>query len=273
MASQLTARAAGPHSERGVSVTNGLTKYLLTASGLLAVCIAWQISTTVLPIFDRRILPPPTTVAATLIDMLASGELLRDAQASFMRVAIGSTIAVVLGISIGIATGASAIVSRVITPIIDFIRPISPIAWIPLAILWFGLGNGPAYFVIFLAAFFPVITSAHKGVAGISIDHLRAADMCGFHGWQRVTRILLPAALPDVMVGVKVGIGIAWMAVIAAEFVAAQTGLGYLIEVSRQLFNTPKVLAGMVTVGVIGYFISVALDRAEQLITPWNRRS
>lgn len=273
MRSQLSSHPHQVIAAKERSIGTRLAQYLLTASGLIVVCIIWQIATTVVPIFDRRILPPPTTVASTLADMIASGELLKDAQASLLRVAIGSAIAIVLGVAIGVATGASTVVSRVVTPVIDFVRPISPIAWIPLAILWFGLGNGPAYFVIFLAAFFPVVTNAHKGVAGISIDHLRAADMCGFTGWRRVARILLPAALPDVMVGVKVGIGIAWMAVIAAEFVAAQSGLGYLIEVSRQLFNTPKVLAGMVTIGVIGFFISIGLGLAERLVAPWNRKN
>jgi ABC-type nitrate/sulfonate/bicarbonate transport system permease component len=250
-----------------------LRRYGTAISGLLFVCLAWQSCTTWFPVFDRRILPPPTTVAVTLVEMIASGELIKDTAASLLRVAVGSAIAIVLGVSIGLATGTSATISRVVTPVIDFIRPISPIAWIPLAILWFGLGNGPAYFVIFLAAFFPITTNAHKGVAGISVDHRRAADMCGFQGWERIRRVLLPAALPDIMLGVKVGIGVAWMAVIAADFVAAQSGLGYLIEMSRELFNTPKVLAGMVSIGVIGFCISVSLDTAERLIAPWNRRS
>jgi ABC-type nitrate/sulfonate/bicarbonate transport system permease component len=248
-----------------------IKQYMIGMSGLALLLVLWQASTTWLGVFDRRILPPPTTVAVTLVEMIQTGELLRDCIASLLRVGIGSAIAVFLGVSIGIATGASKLVSEVISPIIDFIRPISPIAWIPLAILWFGLGNGPAYFVIFLATFFPIVSNTHKGVSSISIDHLRAAEMCGFSGWQRVFRILLPAALPDVMVGIKVGIGIGWMAVIAAEFVAAQSGLGYLIEISRQLFNTPKVLAGMVTIGLLGFLITLSLSYAEAIVTPWKR--
>lgn len=219
---------------------------------------------------DATFLSPPLTVADTMWRMIADGELWDHLAASLIRVLGGFIAATVAGILIGVAMGMIPLVNDLLKPVIELIRPISPIAWIPLAILWFGLGNGPSWFIIFITAIFPIVLNTYKGVTSVALNDLRAAACCGIKGWALARKVLIPSALPDIMTGARIGLGIGWMAVIAAELVAAQSGLGYLIEQSRQLFDTPRVLVGMVTIGIVGFCINFLMERIERRLTAWK---
>jgi ABC-type nitrate/sulfonate/bicarbonate transport system permease component len=236
--------------------------------GVAAVLVFWHVSVEQ-GLFNRVILPPPMTVAESFVDMIDSGELQRHLTASIRRIVWGFSIAAAVGVSIGALIGMSSIARRTLSPVIELARPISPIAWIPLAILWFGIGDGPAYFVIFLAAFFPIVVNTQKGVSSVALNHRRAAACCGITGLALARKVFLPSAIPDIMAGLRIGLGISWMAVIAAELVSAQSGLGYLIGVSRQLFATEKILVGMITIGVIGFAMSYGMLRLERRLAPW----
>ncbi|MFP5255805.1 MAG: ABC transporter permease [Acidimicrobiia bacterium] len=252
----------------GLRVSAVVVRRLSSYAGIVTLLLFWHFSVE-LGLFDRVILPPPLKVAETFGDMVASGELQRHLIASVKRISWGFAIASVLGVLVGLLTGMSVVARRILSPVIELIRPISPIAWIPLAILWFGIGEGPAYFVIFLAAFFPILVNTQKGVGSVALNHRRAAACCGISGLALARKVYLPSALPDIMAGLRIGLGISWMAVIAAELVSAQSGLGYLIGVSRQLFATEKILVGMVTIGVVGYGMSTGMLWLERRLAPW----
>jgi ABC-type nitrate/sulfonate/bicarbonate transport system permease component len=238
--------------------------------GLITLLLIWQVAEWT-HLAKSAILPPPADVVTTFGSMLSSGELQRNVVASLIRVAGGFAIASIVGIAIAVIMGLSRFAAEIVMPVIDVLRPISPIAWIPLAILWFGLGNGPSWFVIFVACFFPIVTNAYKGVVSVEVNHLRAAAICGMQRWDLVRLVVLPSAFPDIVAGLRTGLGIGWMAVIAAEFVSAQSGLGYQIEIAQQLFATPRVLVGMVTIGILGFLMNAAVVWLEVRITPWAR--
>lgn len=264
-AQKATSRA--PTSHNGSHILRILRRGRHIA-GIVGLLVAWDLVVR-FGVFKASLLPPPLVVAKTLWFSIGSGQLVTNVEASLIRVVGGFVIAAISGITIAVGMGLWRPAAEVLTPVIDVLRPISPIAWIPLAILWFGLGDGPAWFVIFVACFFPVVTNTIKGVTGIQRNHLRAAACCGMRGVPLVLKIILPSAIPDIVTGLRTGLGIGWMAVIAAEFVSAQSGLGYQIQVAQQLFEAPLVLAGMVTIGVLGFAMNWLMLRTEQRVAPW----
>jgi len=158
-----------------------------------------------------------------------------------------------------------------LTPILEFLRPIPPIAWIPISIILFGIGDPSAYFVIFVGAFFPILTNTARGVSEVSPVHLDAAKSLGASRFRCFGHVLLPSALPNIFTGLRIGLGFAWMCVIAAEMIAAQSGIGYEIQLNRQLLELDKVVAGMVTIGVVGLVSSSMMAQLEWLSLPWRR--
>ncbi|MGE0801852.1 MAG: ABC transporter permease [Lautropia sp.] len=242
---------------------------LVRAAGLLGLLSIWQIASTTGWV-NAAFLPAPIDVVVEMKRLLEEGLLIEHIAASLVRVSVGFAIAAAVGIALGVLMGMSRWIDALIGPSLELIRPISPVAWIPLAILWFGLGNGPAWFVIFLAAFFPIVTNAVKGVRSVAVNDLRAAACCGIRGFALARKVVLPSSMPDIMAGLRIGLGIAWMAVIAAELVASQKGLGYLIWSSRQLFDARGVMVGMVTIGIVGLTINYLMEHLERLLTPWR---
>jgi NitT/TauT family transport system permease protein len=155
---------------------------------------------------------------------------------------------------------------RAVNPMIQLLRPISPIAWIPLSILWFGVGNLSPIFLIFLASFFPMVVNTTTGVHTIGRQYVRASQNFGVTGFRLLRLIILPAALPQVIVGMRISLGVAWLVVVAAEMIALTSGLGFLIMDSRNAGNRyDLVVAGMVLIGVIGLLLDNAMRRLEGL--------
>jgi len=216
-------------------------------------------------------MPSPLAVASVAIDLVADGTLIINALSSLQRVVIGFLAAGFLGILVGIILGLFPAVARGVLPLFDILRPIPPIAWIPIAILWFGLGNPSAYFIVFVGAFFPIFINAYAGIVSVGQTPINAARCLGARRLLLITDVLVPAALPTIMPGLRVGIGIAWTSVIAAEMVGAQSGLGYMIQLNRIMLETERVVVGMLTIGGIGWCMNWLALQAECYLTRWNR--
>ena len=230
---------------------------------------AWEIAGRTSAI-NTLVMPLPSTLVAAFVQDLADGSLWANIAASLQRVLIGFALSVVVGITLGVFLGWWRGLRETVLPVIEVIRPIPPIAWVPIAILWFGIGGGPAYFIVFIGSVFPVFLNTYSGVRGIDRNRINAALSLGASRAMLFRRVLLPAALPMIMTGLRIGIGVAWMCVVAAELIAAQSGLGYMIEWDRQLLRTDQVMVGMVTVGLLGFLTTSLVGLAERWLLPWR---
>jgi NitT/TauT family transport system permease protein len=200
-----------------------------------------------------------------------SGELPLDVLASLYRVVVGFAIGAALALPLGLAMGANRIVYAWMNPLVQILRPIPPIAYIPLAILWFGLGNPPAVFLIALGAFFPVLMNTIAGVRQVDGIYLRAARNLGAGRMTVFLRVILPAAVPYILSGVRIGIGTAFIVVIVSEMIAVNDGLGFRILEAREYFWSDKIIAGMISIGLLGLAIDIGMNRLNNYLLRWHR--
>jgi len=232
---------------------------------LLVLLIAlgiWSVLT-LLKVFPEAVFPSPLAVAKGFGEELRSGRLLDDLVASLFRVTTGFALAVMSGIPAGLWLGRHARSRIAFLPAINFFRSLSPLAWIPFAILWFGIGDLPAIFLIFLASFFPLVLATLAAVASIPSVYFRVARDYGFGNTELLTQVTLPAIAPQVITALRVTAGLAWLVVVAAEMIAGHDGLGFAIWDARNGLRMDLLVAGMVVIGVIG----VALDRVLWRLT------
>ncbi len=238
-------------------------------------------------LFSEVLLPSPTAVAAkwwayllpmqpqepgqSTLAWLISGELLHDAYSSLFRVIAGFLIGAGLALPLGLLMGASQRTYDLFNPLMQILRPIPPIAYIPLAILWFGLGNPPSFFLIAIGAFFPVLMNTIAGVRQVDGIYIRAARNLGVGQWTMFTRVILPAATPYILAGVRIGIGTAFIVVIVSEMIAVNDGLGFRILEAREFMWSDKIIAGMITIGLLGLFIDTAVSRLNNHLLRWHR--
>jgi NitT/TauT family transport system permease protein len=202
---------------------------------------------------------------------LFSGELVADAASSLFRVVVGFLVGTVLALPLGLVMGASARVHALVNPLLQVLRPIPPIAFIPLAILWFGLGNPPAVFLIALGAFFPVLMNTMAGVRQVDELYLRAARNLGAGPGTLFRRVMIPAAMPFILAGMRIGVGTAFIVVIVSEMIAVNDGLGYRILEAREFMWSDKIIAGMLTIGLLGLAIDVGMSRLNRYLLRWHR--
>src|ERR1700679_794584 len=200
----------------------------LLAPGLLLAL--WYYSVLWTP---TKVFPPPLSVQKGLAELLHKHVLWADIGDSLRRVAIGYGAAVVVGIPLGLTLGWYPALNQVVNPVIQILRPISPIAWIPLAIVFFGIGDRAAVFLIFLSAFFPILVACASGVSNVPAIYRRAGRNFGLTQAQILSRVVFPAALPQILIGLRLALGVAWLVVVAAEMIAVDSGLGYLVIDSR----------------------------------------
>ncbi|MEO7497857.1 MAG: ABC transporter permease [Massilia sp.] len=200
-----------------------------------------------------------------------SGELIVDALGSMFRVVTGFALGAGMALPLGLAMGASARVYAWCNPLVQLLRPIPPIAYIPMAILWFGLGNPPAVFLIALGAFFPVLMNTIAGVRHVDAIYLRAARNLGAGQRTIFLRVILPAAVPYILSGVRIGIGTAFIVVIVSEMIAVNNGLGFRILEAREYFWSDKIIAGMITIGMLGLAIDIGMNRLNNHLLRWHR--
>ncbi|MDE2572660.1 MAG: ABC transporter permease [bacterium] len=243
---------------------------------LLALLSIWQaVAGYVLPSRSpdaATLLPPPTAVVGAFIDLLKNGVILSDAAASLHRIVIGFALAAAAGILAGAVMGWWPAIGRLVDPLVEFLRPIPPMAWIPLGLLWFGIGDAQNIFIIFLGAVYPIVINTYTGVRGVERTLVWAAQTLGGRRWQILCEIVLPGAFPLILTGLRIGLGVGWMALVAAELVGASSGLGFLIEDSRNLLFTERVLLGMVVIGLLGFLMDQVMRVAQRRLVAWAER-
>lgn len=215
--------------------------------------------------FPQGTVPSPPEVAQAFRVELASGRLFDDIVASLYRVGFGFVGGVLFAVPIGLLVGRSAAVRAALLPWINFFRSLSPIAWIPFAILWFGIGDPPALFIIFVATAFQLMLATAAASATVPGVHYRVAEELGLGRAEVLVRVTLPAIMPQLVTALRVAIGVAWMVVVAAEMIAVQSGLGYLIIDARNALRMDLVVAGMITIGAIGIGLDVLFARLTQI--------
>lgn len=239
---------------------------------LLAVLLAlWQyVSLRVLNETTRTLLPPPTAVFAAALELIKSGDLFRNLRDSITREFVAFLWATV-AIPIGIAMSWWAWVEEQLDPVLEILRPVPPLAWIPLSILWFGIGDAQNEFIIFLGIFFPILLNTITGVKGIEPNLIRAARCLGAPEWKILWRVAFKAALPQIMTGIRIGLGVGWMALVAAELVGAISGLGFMINDARTVLRTDYIIVGMATIGLVGLLMDLAIRITMRRLLPWSR--
>ena len=236
-------------------------KEALPAIALIAVLIAvWWLTVS---LTHSVIFPTPWEVVTGTWELLRNGTLWEHIGASLFRVAAGFGIAVAFAIPLGLWMGWVGGAYRTLNPLFQILRPISPIAWIPIAILWFGVGDASPIYLIFISSVFPMIVQTTVGVHTIEKRYLRAAENFGVSRRTLFKQVVIPAVLPQVLVGMRIGLGVAWLVVVAAEMIALHSGLGYMIMDSRNAGNRyDLVIAGMIIIGLIG----LSLDTSMRLL-------
>ena len=212
---------------------------------------------------DSAIFPTPKAVVLGTLELAADGTLWRHIGASLMRVGAGFGLAVCVAIPLGLWMGWVHGAYRMLNPVFQILRPISPISWIPIAILWFGVGNASPIYLIFISSVFPMVVQTTVGVHTIEKRYLRAAENFGVSRATLFKQVVIPAVLPQVLVGMRIGLGVAWLVVVAAEMIALRSGLGYMIMDARNAGNRyDLVIAGMIIIGLIG----LSLDGIMRLL-------
>jgi NitT/TauT family transport system permease protein/taurine transport system permease protein len=231
---------------------------------LLVLLLLWEALVRAFGV-DPRVFPDVEAVARAGFETLQDGSLVRHVGASLGRVAVGTVLAIVVSIPLGVAMGLSPAVSSFLTPLFRFFSVLAGIAWIPIATLWFGYGFGAITFVIFNAVFFVVAYNTLLGVASIPLPLRHAAASLGAGGWTMLTQVLLPGALPNIVTGVRTGLGFAWRGLIAAEMIATNVGLGYMLFLARDFYRTEVIVFGTIVIGILW----LLLDRL--LLAPLER--
>lgn len=235
----------------------------------VAVIALWQLAYT-LGYINPVTLTSPVKTAERTLKLIENGVLLTHVLASLQRVMAGFAIAAVLAVALGIAVGWSKVMERLTDVIIQVLKPIPPIAWIPLAILWFGIGEASKLYIISIGAFFPIFVNVVDGIRQIESKYIEVAQIYKLPWTRLVRQIILPGALPSIMTGLRIGLGVAWVCVVAAELIAAESGVGYMIMDARNLAQTDTMIVGMLTIGIIGKLMDSVLKKVESLFAGWR---
>lgn len=243
-------------------------RFAVPIIGMILFVLAWHVvSTHVLP--KDSTLPAPSRVGAAVAEMWHSGELVEDILASLNRILLGFAIALFGAIVFGITAARYGRVYEYIKVTMDLLSSIPPIAWTPVAILWFGIGNAPAFFIVFLGAFFPMFTSIYSGISSVDSELKNAARTLGAKPSFIVRAVIFPDALPQILTGIRTGIGVAWFNVIAAELIGVRSGLGYKIQLNRTLLFSEYVIGIMLIIGILGFLMTRLVVIAGNLSAPW----
>jgi ABC-type nitrate/sulfonate/bicarbonate transport system permease component len=243
---------------------------LLGIASPVVLLAVWEIAAR-LNFIDTRFFPAPSSVIAVLIDMLRSGELITNTLVSLRRLALGALIGGVPALVLGIAMGLNRWVRAVFDPLIAATYPIPKSAILPLALLIFGLGEASKIFMVAVGVFFPVVINSTTGVLGISSIYLDVGRNYKANRWKTFWTIALPGALPVIMSGFKLGIGIGLILIAIAEMIGAKSGLGYMIWTAWETFSVEQMYVGLFMIAIIGFVLTVLLNELERLIIPWKR--
>ena len=244
---RMTRRRQSPAARRAAAAAG-------FAVPLVALAAIWELTVRAFDV-NPRVFPSIGPVFLAAIDATVDGTLLRHVAASLGRIALGTAIGIVVAVPLGIAMGTNRAVSAFFTPLLRFFSVLAGIAWIPIATLWFGYGFGAITFVIFNAVFFVVAYNTLLGVSGIPPALRNAAASLGAGRWSMFREVLLPGALPNIVTGIRTGLGFAWRGLIAAEMIATNVGLGYMLFVARDFYRTEVIVLGMIVIGILWLLI------------------
>jgi NitT/TauT family transport system permease protein len=241
-----------------------LVEPLIGIAGLLA---AWESASRIAN--NSTLVPPPASVWSALLGMLDS-EMPTDIAASLLHLAVGYSTGAAVGLLLALVAGSSKWLGAVIDPFAEFLRPISPIAWIPLAILMFGVGGAVPVFLIFYAAVFPIFVGTLDGIRRVDPALVNAARALGASRWMVALRVIFPAALPSIFAGARLSLGVAWMALVAGEIVGGDAGIGWRILWYQEFFQMDRVLAAILIVGALGLFVDGMLRGLQRRVLRWH---
>ena len=251
-------------------------QFALQLAPLVAVALLWEALSAAGIVPENR-LPPPTRVLGGLVELITRGlppgsHLFGHCVASLRRVLGGVAAALAAGIPLGLLMGRSARLRSLVNPFVEILRPIPPLAWVPIAILWLGIGDGSAVFIIFLGAFFPILLNTVAGVLSIERGLIEAAVILGASKRDLFLKVLAPGALPATFTGVRIAVGVGWMTVVAAEFTGVKSGygLGYMIMTARDIQRADQIVAGMFVIGWIGFAMDALIRAAERRLLRWR---
>ena len=215
------------------------------------------------------LLPPPGKVWNTLVELGQSGALARHTLVSLQRVGMGYTLAVMAAILLAIGFAGNATLRRLVDPPLEFLRQVPPLALVPLLMLWLGIGEAQKVGIIVLACFFPIFLGIRGGIAQVDRKLIEVGTMCGLSQGAILWRIILPSSLPSIVIGLRIGLGHSWRALVGAELIASSAGLGYLIVDAENLARTDIVIAGILVIGVIGLLADLLLKKSIARAAPW----
>ena len=252
-----------------------LPQVWISVFAIFSLLVIWGAATN-FGLVSATYLPSPQALVSVTYELIVNGyqrvPLAEHIGISLFRALAGFALGVALGIPTGLITGYNRTADAVMSPIMAFVRPIPPIAFIPMVVLYFGLGELGKVVLIFFTAFNYAHVNAHAGAAHVSIVYLRAAQSLGLTSFQLFRKVVLPASLPQIFTGLKVAMALSWAVVVAAELVGAQRGLGFMISDAAQLFQIPVVFVGIALIGLIGLILNLALGTAETKLVHWKGR-
>ncbi|ANG91683.1 taurine ABC transporter permease TauC [Enterobacteriaceae bacterium 155047] len=251
-----------------------LSPQLTLSLGTLLVLLAVWWGVTALQWISPLFLPPPGQVLAKLMAIAGpqgfmDATLWQHLSASLGRILVALAAAVLVGIPVGIAMGLSPVVRGILDPLIELYRPVPPLAYLPLMVIWFGIGETSKILLIYLAIFAPVALSAVAGVKSAQQVRLRAAQSLGASRLQVLWYVILPGALPEILTGLRIGLGVGWSTLVAAELIAATRGLGFMVQSAGEFLATDVVLAGIMVIAVIAFGLELGLRALQRRLTPW----
>ncbi|TCL56472.1 sulfonate transport system permease protein [Hydrogenispora ethanolica] len=232
--------------------------------------VTWQICSWI-GLFHPAALPSPARVWSALLGLLADGTLLSDLDTSALRVLNGFLWGVLIGLAIGILSGLSRFVERLVSPVVDAFRQIPVFAWIPLIILWFGIGELSKGVIIAKSVFVPVFVNTLQGIRGVPQEYVEVARVLELNRWKFLHKVVIPSALPSIFTGIRLGAGFAWMAVVAAEMLGGLSGIGYALMRSKEFFQTDGLIALMAVIGLVGLVVDRSLKWLETSTLRWRK--
>ncbi|MDU6388694.1 MULTISPECIES: taurine ABC transporter permease TauC [unclassified Pantoea] len=248
--------------------------FSLSLLSLALLLLIWW-SVTALELISPLFLPAPQQVLSKLL-LIASPQGFMDATlwqhlaASLTRMLVALFAAAAIGIPVGIAMGLSPAVRGLLDPLIELYRPVPPLAYLPLMVIWFGIGETSKILLIYLAIFAPVTLSTLAGVRNTQQVRIRAAQSLGASRWQLLRWVILPGALPEILTGLRIGLGVGWSTLVAAELIAATRGLGFMVQSAGEFLATDVVLAGIAVIALIAFTLELGLRALQRRLTPWN---
>lgn len=254
-------REAQRHSRTAVATTLSLLGFLLL----------WQLLT-MTGIVNTRLFPSPVMVFQAGVEMGQSGVLFTDAVASLQRALVGYIVGALLGVLMGLITGRVRVAQLVFNPVLTVLRPIPAIALVPVAIVWFGIGDESKYFVIAYAVFLAVWLNTHAGAAAVPLAYLRASASLGASRLRTFTEVVVPAAAPFIITGLRLGATVAFLSLVAAELTGASDGIGYRLQEARQFLATDRMFVGLIELGILGALLDVALAALGRRIVHWEAK-